>query len=491
MNLRSSMPAMRRVSGLSRTLPLVAALLVGLIAFGAGWVLFRESLTGAFVGIRAGILLVFLSAGLLLAALSLNAAQHFSCRYLVPAYMAALVWGYFYQAALVWDAPLGGGLIRSLFYAAVLVSLTVFVARRRFSAAHVLSFVCWLVANAFCLLGDVVPHEVMMLYLIGVVLPGLVALAVGAYFREDGSLPHFARATGWSVLAWIAGLLVLGIAAASVMGHQNLNALRNATDLNYALPVLFLAWPFLLWRFKRRPLFTRVLILGLITALGVISFSRTAFLLGIPLALVTLLRPRMILRGRMAVPALITAAACLLLIPAGISLVWTGRLGIASWSSPSSLSSTVLDPSGRLQIWGIALEAFSSSPLVGHGLGSFSTLMSSATGGAQAYSGAHSLLLTVLAERGLLAGAIVAGILLFIWLRLARLWWTETGARREFLFLSLLGYSFFVVAAHSLGAELLRAGTIFADSLVSVFLAVYLVIVTAWPRIRRNLSNHG
>jgi len=463
--------------------------LLFILVFIAGYFMGGNYLSNLLPGIRGAMLLLFLVGGALLITFAIN--PPFPSRYLVPLYLIAIIVGYFYQLALMWDAPLGASLIRSLFYVLLLVGLVIIVVRGSINSRYLLFFIGWLLCNVFSILGDSAPDNVVMLYLLGVVLPGFFALALYSYFKTGNSLQRLSDAMTVGVMGLSAGLIVV-MFLSIIVKYGDITLTRSASDLGYASELIFLAWPFILWRFNSRSLPWKIVILTVFTLAFVFSFSRAIFVLGGLLAVVTFLRPSVLLNKRFIIVVIALIIILSFFVSEEVVHFWLGRLNITSWVDLVSFDSEKLSAfmaSNRPDIWRFAIQAFYEAPFIGNGLGSFSTLMSRETSGALAYSGAHSLILTVLAERGLISATFVAGMLGYIWLKLLWLWRTAVGRSREFFFLAAAGFTCFMVAAHSTGADLLDSGTMIVDSTVSIFIMVYLCMILSWKTIRKESND--
>src|SRR4030042_1306565 len=181
--------------------------LLFILVFIAGYFMGGNYLSNPLPGIRGAMLLLFLVGGALLITFAIN--PPFPSRYLVPLYLIAIIVGYFYQLALMWDAPLGASLIRSLFYVLLLVGLVIIVVRGSINSRYLLFFIGWLLCNVFSILGDSAPDNVVMLYLLGVVLPGFFALALYSYFKTGNSLQRLSDAMTVGVMGLSAGLIVV------------------------------------------------------------------------------------------------------------------------------------------------------------------------------------------------------------------------------------------------------------------------------------------
>jgi len=462
-----------------------------ILVFFVGYISVGSYFSNPFPDIRGAMVLLFLAGGALLITFAIN--PPFPSRYLVPLYLIAIIVGYFYQLALMWDAPLGAGLIRSLFYVLLLVGLVIIVLRGSTNLRYLLLFAGWLLCNIFSIMGDSAPDEVAMLYVLGVILPGFFALALYSYFKTANSLQRLASAITVGVVGLSVGLIMV-MFLSIIVKYGDITLTRKASDLGYASILIFLAWPFIFWRFNSRLISWKIVVFTVITLAFVFSFSRAVFLLGILLAIITFLRPSMLLRKQVILVLLVGLVIVFtLFVTDEVSGFWLGRLNISSWANVLSFDPEkvkgLLSNEPRLAIWNFAITSFFESPLIGHGLGSFPTLISNETGGVWAFTGAHSLLLTVMVERGIISAIFVAGMLIYIWIKLIWLWRTEVGRTREFFLLAIAGFSCFLIEAHSSGCELMDSGTMIVDSTVSIFIMVYLCMILSWKTIREELTD--
>lgn len=334
-----------------------------------------------------------------------------------------------------------------------------------------------------------------MLYLIGVLLPGLFFLAIHIFFKMGAYFRSLVQSISIGIVVYLGGMVLVMFLVVWFRWHDFLLA-RNASDLNYGVGLLIITWPFIFWRFNSFPFYWKITVLVVTVGAMIFSFSRMIFLLGTFLILLTFLRRKFIMKKKFILSLLVSVIILSFIMPADISTLWLKRLNIPSWSSLSSMNREKLkfmirgrSTEGlRSDIWIFAFKKFLERPLIGHSLGSFPDLVSEETEGKEAYSGSHNLSLTVLVERGLIGFIFFVGILLYIWFGLFWRWRIESGAWKEFFRLGFFSYSCFLVYAHTTGIEAIRAGTVYVDGLVSIFLMVYLTIVLAWSKIRREAS---
>ena len=152
-----------------------------IVVFGTGIFLLRGFFSGYLTGIRGGSIFVLLTAGVLLAVISIP--PQVLKRHLPHIYFIAIVWGYFYQVILLYDAPLHASFFRCLFYILLIAGMVLFISNKKIDLKYLFLFFGWLFFNLFSLLGRKVPDDVIMLYFMGVVLPGLFALVLHVYFK--------------------------------------------------------------------------------------------------------------------------------------------------------------------------------------------------------------------------------------------------------------------------------------------------------------------
>jgi len=465
--------------------------LLFILVFAAGYFILGNYLSEPFPGIRGGMILLLLAGGAVLVTFAIY--PPFPSHYLVPLYLIAIIaGGYLYQLALLREVTAGASLIRSLYYLILLLGVVFLVLRKPIGFGYILFFIGWLLCNIFSIMGDNAPNDVVMLFLLSVVLPGFFALTLYSYFKTRDSLFRLSDGIAVGVVGLLAGLVVLMFLATVAKNYGSITLARNASDLNYAAGLIFLGWPFIFWRFNSRSILWKVVITAVILSACVFSFSRAVFFLGLFLAVITFLKPSILLRKQFILVVVVLVIAFTLFVPDEVTVFWLGRLNINSWAdlisfNPEKLAA--ITATDRPEIWSFALKSFFESPIIGHGLGSFPTLISNETGGMLAYSGAHNLVLTVLVERGLLSAIFVAGMLIYIWFNLFRLWWSESGVGKEFFFLATISFTCFMVAAHSLGIELMRPGTMYVDSTISILLMVYLGILLSWKTIGKDLHS--
>lgn len=452
-----------------------------------GYFVLGDMLTPPLPGIRGAMILAFLIAAIVLVIFTMKSPLPMN--YLVPIYIVALIWGYFYQLTLLRDLPLGGSLVRSMFYLLLLLALMLFILPRPISSRYLLFAFVWILVNLFSMLGAYTPDTVIMLFVMGVVMPAVFFLSLYPFFKEGGSLQRLSGAIIIGVVVFLAGLIIIMFLAAVIRYNGDIAMARNESDLNYAAGIIFLSWPFLFWQLNSRPMFWRVIIVGVTLLACILSFSRAVFLLGGLLAIFTFIRSSMLLNKRFILVSIALIIIFSFFVSAEVIRFWLGRLNIKAWVDLVSFDLEKLQgivATDRPELWSFAVRSFYDAPLTGNGLGSFSALISQETDGEWAFTGAHSLILTVMSERGLISGIFVAGLLIYIWVKLIWKWHAELGPNKEFYFLAAASFSCFIVAAHSLGVELMNCGTIFVNGTVSIFLMVYLAILLSWPMIKGN-----
>jgi hypothetical protein len=170
-------------------------------------------------------------------------------------------------------------------------------------------------------------------------------------------------------------------------------------------------------------------------------------------------RDRRVLRG-------IGIAILVVLVVLGITV------GSRAWSKFSSADLGVsaagtahiseVTSGGRVQFWEVALEAFGEKPLLGHGAGTYQFSWNQLRPIAMPVKDAHSLYLQPLAELGVLGGALVIGMVLFLlWVGVSA-WRAASGRQRE-LYAVLLSISlaFALGAAFDWFWEIADVGAVF------------------------------
>ncbi len=459
-----------------------------IIVFGTGAFLLRGFFSGYLTVIRGGLIFILLLAGVLLTVISMP--PQLLKRHLPLIYFITIVLGYFYQVILLYDAPLRASFFRCLFYILLIIGMALFISNKKIDLKYLFLFFGWLFFNLFSLLGKKAPDDVVMLYFMGIVLPGLFALVLHVYFKTEGSFERLTRAVSLGTIGILGGMLLI-MFLATVLKFGNIVLTRNAANLNYGAGLLFLGWPFITWRLDSHSILSRISIILFITAVAFFSFSRTTFILTIVLIIFTFFVSQKT-NKKVIVSFLLAFLLIAIFVPESLQSHWLKRFNIEKWSdvsNPDRWKDIVL--TSRAEIWGFALNAFSQSPLIGHGLGSFSTLYSEKTAGVAEFSGAHSLTLTVMAERGLIGFGVVAWMILYILFNLLLRWRVESGVQKEFFILALMSFTCFLVFAHLTGAEIVKSGTLFVDGTLSVYLMVYLVICMFWSQIREKSPVHG
>ena len=454
-----------------------------IILFSIGVVLLQDFFSQYLTGIRGGLIFIFLAVALILISMSVPPQMQ---QYNLPLfYFVAMAGGYFYQALLLYDAPLRASFFRSVFYLLLMIGMLLFLLNKKIDLKYIYFFCAWLFFNSFSLLGDKVPDDVLMYFLLGIVLPGFFVLVLHVFFKTGGYFEHLTRAVSTATLGVLGGMLLIMLLAI-FLKFGDIKLTRNAANLNYGAGLLFLGWPFITWRLNSRSFPARILIVLIVISTALFSFSRPTMVITFTLLIFTFFIS--FKSNKKAILSLLLAFVVFtIFIPKEPLEYWLDRLNIEKWSdifNPERWKD--IFQTDRQTIWADAYQSFTQRPLTGHGLASFSTLMHEKTAGVVEYSEAHSLILTVLAERGLLGFIIVAWIILYILFKSLLRWRTESGAQREFFFLSFISFFCFLLFAHTTGAEMVRSGTLYIDGTVSAYMMVYLIIALSWKQIREK-----
>lgn len=461
--------------------------LFGLIAGGGfllGGFLFRGYLSGFFVSLRGGFLGLMITGSFLIILMSLMRSIREKDAILL--YVLAAFGSIPYQTALLFDGTLRASLVRCLIQIVLLAGMILFLISRKIPKRPFVYFVIWLFLGCSSLLGPYAPDNVMMLYAVGLVFPGLFFLMIHLYETKGGGLERLSFAFACGTVLVLSGMILIMVVATKVKTF-NIVFSRNASDLNFGSGLLILGWPFLMWKWEEIKLPLRIFILALVSAAALLSFSRGAILCILFLLAVTFIK-RVHIR-KFLLPFSLILATVLFVLPSSIPEYWLEKLNIGQGAGilgKEMPTFSQLALSSRPEIWDLAIESFKKSPLLGNGLGSFAKLSHDATGGEIENVDAHSMILTIAAERGIVGLIPAVFILSYLLLTLARRWRLEKGPRKEYFRLSLFSLIIFLFFAHTTGAEFLRAGTVWVDSLISVYLAGYLGIAVAAKRTSRG-----
>jgi|GEM_PF-3242938 len=457
--------------------------------FGIGSIFIGSYLSSYLTILRGGILAILMAGAALLVILGV---PQFRFENLLPLYyFLAILWVYFYQVVLLYDAPFHASWGRSFYQLLLLLGMLIFLTDKKIERKYLFIFVSWITLNLFSLFGNHRPDYVFMLYIIGIILPGVYFLVLHVYFKYDGSFDFLAKTLSFGSLTVLAGMILI-MFLATVLKIGDITLARNASDLNFGAGLLFLGWPFLTWKLKTKKFYYAIFIILFIIAVAVLSFSRTTLVLSAALLLFTFFRP--LRYKKLLILMVLTLIIVAAIMPENILDFWMRRLNLSNWSDilnpqSSTIASTLTEYKTRMEIWDTGIKYFLKNPLFGQGLGSFSSLISLETGGKVEYSAAHSLLITVAAERGFFGVVLTLCIILYILFSLFWRWRIEEGDSREFFKISFLSFLCFLIFAHTTGGEIMRAGTVFVDSTISIFLVVYLIILLSWKQTKENLNS--
>lgn len=457
-----------------------------IIIFLMGSFLFHDYFSDYLIYIRGGIIAVLLATALILIIFSIPSISNQKA--LPPFYIVAIFWIYFYQVTLLYDAPLYASLTRCFFPLLLLLGMLTFLLNKKIEIIYLFFLGCWIFFNLFSLLGHQTPEYVSLLFLIGIILPGTVFLVLHVFFKMEGQFEHLVKGVSLGLLSVLTGMISIMLLA-TALKTGDIAFARNASDLNFGAGLLFLGWPFFIWRFGSYQFLFRFFIIILIVSVAVLSFSRTTIVLTAVLFIFTFFKPSRGITKKILLSLCLAVIIMLIFMPKSIPDYWLKRLNITHWSDLTNLQSETLKSvtSGdRFEIWNFALKSFIRNPLFGNGLGSFSALAAQETGGTFAYSAAHGLLFTMAAERGLFGFLLGTLIVVYICFNLFKRWLIEHGAWKEFFRVASISFLCFLLFAHTTGAEFMRAGTVYVDSIISVFLMIYLIIIMSWRQIKKQ-----
>lgn len=151
---------------------------------------------------------------------------------------------------------------------------------------------------------------------------------------------------------------------------------------------------------------------------------------------------------------------------------WLLRANLASNLDPTlavTFNLTDFLSSGREYIWRIAIDSFTQKPIMGHGIGSTSSIIARHTYGLVEFGSMHNILLTVAVERGFFG-------LLAVLVVLARIVWVIwtvndlPGGR----WLYLISFAGFILFASTTGVELFMNGSREKNVTLAIYLFAYL-----------------
>jgi O-antigen ligase len=250
------------------------------------------------------------------------------------------------------------------------------------------------------------------------------------------------------VLFVILGLGTFGLVyvGAGYKGSDNLLASRNIADTNVTMAYFILLWPFvLLYSVKNKvSVVFKTVLLAFFIGIVILSFSRGAVLIVVPLVLVTSLLAAAYINLR----SLFAVAFVGYLYRdriteflKGQDLLYFWQLRFADMGSLNSVLTKLETISGRTEIHKTAYSLFLEKPLLGHGIGSFEIL-------GPGFREAHSLWYTLLAEQGIVGTLFIYGLLAALLYRLIYL----TLTRDRIYSTLLVAFICFIVFNHTVGS---------------------------------------
>lgn len=243
----------------------------------------------------------------------------------------------------------------------------------------------------------------------------------------------------------------------SARGQASFAALQVGGRAYATIGAVFLVWPILVTTLSRWRPPVAYIAFAILALLIATSFSRGAILGGAVLALAVVLG-----RGRR-----ISSLINIVMVATGLTVLmalfvphwledlyrfWLLRANVATNADPTlsvSFSLANFLSSGREDIWRVAGEAFMEQPLLGHGIGSTSSIMMRYTDGAAQYGSMHNLFLTIAVERGIFG--LFATFLLFgrmVWI----MWSIKDLPGGRLLY--LVSFAGFLLFANTTGVEL-------------------------------------
>jgi hypothetical protein len=240
------------------------------------------------------------------------------------------------------------------------------------------------------------------------------------------------------------GTFGLAIAGTAYKGSDNLLVTRNITDTNVTMAYFILLWPFVLLYCHRSnlPQLIRLIYFAIFSGIVIISFSRGAIFIIVPYLILSIVVARNFIHAKWLIILIIVVSA----FSTTISTLWNNQELAYFWKlrfgdilSADGLS-RIQQTSGRAEIHEMAYALFLTSPVIGHGTGSFEIL-------GPGYREAHSLLFTQLAEQGLTGSIYLYGILLLLgWSLLS------TVKKGRIYTLLPISFAFYMIFNHTVGS---------------------------------------
>ena len=279
------------------------------------------------------------------------------------------------------------------------------------------------------------------------------------------------------ILALAVAPLVLIPFEFSARGQASFAALQVGGRAYATIGAVFLVWPVLVTTVSRWRAPVAYIAFAILALLIATSFSRGAIVGGFILGMAVVFG-----RGRK-----ISSLVNIALVAIGLTILmalfvphwlndlyrfWLLRANVATNADPTlsvSFSLANFLSSGREDIWRVAVDAFMEQPLMGHGIGSTSSIMMRYTDGEAQYGSMHNLFLTIAVERGLFG--LFAAFLLFG--RIAWVIWTikDLPGGRLLYLLSFVGFLLF---ANTTGVELFMNSSREMNMTLAVYAFAYL-----------------
>ncbi len=381
----------------------------------------------------------------------------------------------FYQIGLGRDFGQGTAIVRMLPYLVMTAAMVAAVIRRQWrpTANELLVFgVVWIVA----LVGvassiDLTTAGVPAVFYVGVTLPAFYAYVESLAASRPLRFNELLLGLTVGMILLMAGNFVtlrLGLSVETALGFGSAASAIQAADFNSVAGYLLLLWPFALAFAASRSRLLVVALLTLLIATVFAGLSKTMLILTPVLVLASMPAYFRRLTLRNAISFLIVA------VPAGAAVLWLlPRLSLTSdtlyrWGqrleiegldlasiSIADVISSVGPGSGAQEDRALVREQgwamFRSSPIVGQGWGTFPHFSS------VEHTSAHSVTVDVLSQVGLLGAALLWSLILLVLFRMAR-GFVKPDTQRRLLIAFVTAFMLWLVAAHTMGAQMFVVG---------------------------------
>jgi hypothetical protein len=394
----------------------------------------------------------------------------------------------FYQLAIMESAPPGASWFRILpmllMFPIFFVCYPTMVKSKPIVGA--LTFI-WVILNIPAIAQSIDTINTTALYIVAVFMPILIfaALFYTVNLNNINTLIQI-------VFLGFITTIILSISSLSLeQGYKETDAIiasRNLADLNQVIGGLILLWPVLLKGLEFYNKKVRYIFWILVILMTVFSYSRGGIIAITLLIMVSYLR-----LGVFIVPIAIGFIYMLVENPFNSQLIhfWALRFNLTDLGSGGTIDQKIatLFSTDRSYIWEITWKLAEESKFIGIGLGRLSENFSFLTFGRWQFKGSHNLLLTVLAERGLLVALFILIVFIVILILYFLNLFTGNAILKRIGWLGFTSFIMFIFYSHTVGVELIYNSSRIVNAQTPYYLFVNLLYLVYVRKSWRN--NYG